>query len=94
MYNICEDTEENFASDLYEVFLFPIDDGHCKMKISRVMKISRQEGTCRFTRCSRYRELLANFSLQFSRLPSDVTSSPTRGDVRVNRVYSRSPTPV
>lgn len=62
MYNICEDTEENFALDLYEVFLFPIDDGYCKMKISRVMKISRQEGTCHFTRYSRYRELLANFS--------------------------------
>lgn len=94
MYNICEDREEHFALDLYKAFLFPLDDGYCKMKISRVMKISRQDGTCHFTRCSRYRELLANFTLQFSRLPSDVTSSPTRGDVRVNRVYSRSPTSV
>ena len=29
-----------------------------------------------------------------SLLPFDVTPSPTRGDARVNRVYTRSPTPV
>lgn len=44
---------------------------------------------------TKFRALLsrANFSL-FSLLPFDVAPSPTRGDARVNRVYTRSPTPV
>lgn len=44
---------------------------------------------------TKFRALLsrANFSL-FSLLPFDVAPSPTRGDGRVNRVYTRSPTPV
>lgn len=44
---------------------------------------------------TKFRALLsrANFSL-FSLLPFDVAPSPTRGDARVNRVYTRSPTSV
>lgn len=44
---------------------------------------------------TKFRALLsrANFSL-FSLLLFDVAPSPTRGDTRVNRVYTRSPTPV
>lgn len=44
---------------------------------------------------TKFRALLsrANFSL-FSLLPFDVAPSPMRGDARVNRVYTRSPTSV
>lgn len=62
--------------------------GDSEIRIERRKKKKKKKNT-------KFRALLsrANFSL-FSLLPFDVAPSPTRGDARVNRVYTRSPTPV
>lgn len=91
-----------FHTRIFPVYLeiyitFPVSIVSRFTKFEKLSLLRRFEDSNRKERKkkTKFRALLsrANFSL-FSLLPFDVAPSPTRGDARVNRVYTRSPTPV